>query len=182
MAVTLPSDLIADVMRAADPARMKTAAARLADDDQPSIVFANVMEGVERTKRVRDRTDDLIADVLGAADRMKVAAAEKRLSGDTPASVLAQTGQDETYKAFEQMVLRNMFESMMPSAESGIYGEGASAGIWRSLANDQLAGVYADWGGLGIARTLSGSVPESGVSARGQWPYFETTSIRSFTG
>lgn len=182
MAVTLPSDLIFDVMRAADPSRQKSAAAKLGSGDHSQVAFKGVMDGLLAPSRVRDRSDDLIADVLAAADSTKAVAAEARLAGFAPPPAVRQADAGEPYKAFEQMVLRNMFESMMPSADSGIYGEDSSAGIWRSLANDQLASVYSDWGGLGIAQTLSNKGNDSAVRPGGQWPYFETTAISSFTG
>ena len=182
MAVNLPSDLIVDVMRAADPSRLKTAAVKLGNSEHSRVAFKGVMDDVTGSSKVRDRSDDLIADVLGGADGAKVAAAEAKLAGLTPYSVAGGTDTDKPYKAFEQMVLRNMFEQMMPPADSGAYGEESSGGIWRSLANDQLASVYSEWGGLGIARTLSDVKETSGVNANSQWPYFETTAIRSFTG
>lgn len=182
MAVTLPSDLIADVMRAAGPSRLRMAAVRLGNSEQSRVAFKGVLDGVTDSARVRDRDDDLIADVLREADGTKVAVAEAKLDGLTHQSVAGGTETEKPYKAFEQMVLRNMFEQMMPPADSGIYGEDSSGGIWRSLANDQLASVYAEWGGLGIAQSLSDKRETPNVNANRQWPYFETTAIRSFTG
>jgi peptidoglycan hydrolase FlgJ len=178
MAVTLPSDLVADVMRAADPSRLKTAAARLNGTAQLQAAFSGILDSIGASDRLKDRNDDLIADVLGAADGTKVIEAKTRLSGMSPTA----SQPEETYKAFEQMVLRNMFESMMPAAESGVYGEDSSAGIWRSIANDQMARVYADWGGLGIAKNLVAADGDPMLRPQGQWPYFETPNIRSFTG
>jgi hypothetical protein len=182
MAVTLPSDLIADVMRFADPARLKTAAAKLSSEDKSGTAFSGIMEKVGPSSRVRDRTDDLVAEVLGAADEGKLETAAAKLGAHAPDAVAKASPQDEPYKAFEQMVLRNMFESMMPGEESGVYGGDSSAGIWRSLANDQLAGVYAEWGGLGIARTLAEPQSASTVKSDGHWPYFEVSEIRGFVG
>lgn len=181
MAVTLSSDLIADVMRIADPSRLRTASAKLGGVAGAGADFAGMIGEAAASGRVRDRGDDLLADVLGAADDAKRSMAEAQLGG-VPQAVAAAAPGNEPYKAFEQMVLRNMFETMMPQADSGAYGTDSSAGIWRSLANDQLANVYADWGGLGIARTLA--EPQSGgkVTTDGHWPYFETRQIRSFVG
>ncbi len=182
MAVTLSSDIIADVMRIADPSRFKAAAAKLDGAASEGTAFAGFVEEAASPGRVRDRGDDLVADVLGAADDAKRTMAEAELGGRAPHVLAAATPGAEPYRAFEQMVLRNMFETMMPQADSGAYGTDSSAGIWRSLANDQLASVYADWGGLGIAQTLSDKQAGGQVKSDGHWPYFETRQIRSFVG
>ena len=75
-----------------------------------------------------------------------------------------------------------MLEAMLPSEQSGIYGGDSSAGIWRSLTADQLAGVYADNGGIGIAQSLFASPAENGMTSDARWPYFATAQIRGFTG
>jgi hypothetical protein len=85
------------------------------------------------------------------------------------------------YVDFERMVLRNLLESLLPTSESGAYGAGPSAGIWRSLAADQLAGLYAGSGGIGIAETLSAGKDRDG-SSQGGWPYFATDKIEAFSG
>jgi hypothetical protein len=150
MAVTLSTDLIADVLRSADPVRLKTATAKLHDlqpqEENPG-TFANLLNGID---------------------------------GGRPAAAYppAAPRSEDAYAEFERMVLRNLFESLLPQAESGAFGTGPSAGVWRSLAADQLAGVYAGSGGIGIASTLAS---ESG-GMTSQWPYFSTTKIEAFTG
>ena len=76
-------------------------------------------------------------------------------------------------------MLRNLFESLLPKEESGAFGSGPSAGVWRSMAADQLAGLYAGTGGIGIAAELSSEV---GGRDGSQWPYFSTRKIEAFTG
>jgi hypothetical protein len=79
------------------------------------------------------------------------------------------------------MLLRNLFEALLPDTESGAFGSGPSAGVWRSMAADQMASVYTEAGGTGIARILeerSGSIS----AQQGQWPYFRAGQISDFTG
>ena len=145
MAVTLPSDLVADVMRAADPARLASAQAKL-----------------------RSTGGDAPADFAAVLNPVPTRAANTAAASDP-------------YQGFERMVLRNLFETLLPQENSGAFGGGPSAGVWRSLAADQLAGVYADSGGIGIARMLRGPEQEGG-EAEGAWPYFSAGKIEAFTG
>ena len=93
-----------------------------------------------------------------------------------------RSGMASPYVAFEQMFLRNMFESMLPSADSGLYGEGTAGGIWRSMSADQLANVFAKAGGIGIASSLDRTPHNQEIPASRQWPYFEIDEIRAFVG
>ena len=146
MAVTLPSDLVADVMRAADPARLASAQAKL-----------------------RSTGGDAPADFAAVLNPVPTRAANTAAASDP-------------YQGFERMVLRNLFETLLPQESSGAFGGGPSVGVWRSLAADQLAGVYADSGGIGIARMLRGPSEDGGGEAQGAWPYFSADKIEAFTG
>lgn len=141
MAVSIPSDLIADVMRVADPARLRAAAQKLGEPTR----------------------------ALPAATGFS----------DTLESLSGQPKMEAAHRSFEQMMLRNVFEAILPKADSGIYGGETSSGIWRSMAADQLAAVYAKSGGIGIAQSLTPGQP---VMVRDQWPYFAAPEIRGFTG
>lgn len=153
MAVSLPSDLVADVMRNADPARRSVAVARLQAPSKPETAFASALESVPST---RDHASTHVAakGAGGAAETSSV-------------------------RGFEQMVLRNLFESLLPKEESGSFGSGPAAGVWRSMAADQLAGVYAENGGIGIARLLASEGSASAPRRDAQWPYFSLNSLRA---
>jgi hypothetical protein len=80
------------------------------------------------------------------------------------------------------MVLRNMFEAMLPAETSGAFGIGPSAGIWRSLAADQLAALHASAGGIGIAADLAADGRSEGSVMEREWPYFSTDKIEAYAG
>ena len=156
MAVTLSSDLVVDVMRSADPARRNVAVARLQSQggtDEPQ--FASALDKVQG-KPVN--TSQLTG--MGATHRA--------------------TDKGSTYQGFERMVLRNLFETLLPDQESGAFGGGPSAGVWRSMAADQLAGVYSASGGIGIADMLASAKQNAGTQHEAQWPYFKLDKIKSF--
>lgn len=156
MAVTIPSDLVLDVMRNADPARLRKAVAAFEQPAaDPSPPFAQAMERASGGFAMRAPAQPLPQQNAESSDAVAA-------------------------RNFERMVLRNMFEPMMPPPESGAFGEGPSAGIWRSLAADEFAGAAAKSGQFGIA-SLIAPRKESGQQQQ-QWPYFQAGPITSFAG
>lgn len=182
MAIAIPSDLVLDVMRNTESIRVGAAKARLAASGPVSgdttSIFSGILDSVPSSAV---STDDLIVGVLDAASSDKATAAANRLRGFSRKVEVASDGVTSSPQvAFEQMVLRNMFESMLPAADSGIYGEeNASSGVWRSLAADQLATTYVKAGGLGIAGSLM-RADNIGPVGRSQWPYFEQAKLSGF--
>jgi hypothetical protein len=163
MAVKLSSDLIMDVMRNADPIRRGAAVEkleRMAGNARESVAFEAVMNGSEPGTAF----PQVQALSLPFSDGRNATR-----EGTSP------------YQGFERVVLRNLFEALLPDSGSGSFGEGPSAGVWRSMAADQLAGVYAEAGGIGIANMLAdrkGAVP----TPQPQWPYFSLPVIDGFGG
>jgi peptidoglycan hydrolase FlgJ len=164
MGVSLPSDLILDVMRNADPGRLSAATSKLQEigGEGDTLQFAQMLEDADATSAQQGGTGEALAAGVSNA----------------PQHTAAQ-GQ---FVEFERMVLRNLLESLLPESRSGAFGAGPSADVWRSLAADQLAGVYAGSGGVGIADALSASGGEKPADAGLQWPYFSSGKIEAFVG
>ena len=151
MSVTLPSDLLVGVMNAAPESKLRHATARL----------------------------EVLDDQWKAARHGVAAATTPQLesnppSGNSPQVVAA------VFKDFEGMLLRNMLESMLPSADTGLYGDGVAGGIWRSMAADRFADLYAGQGGVGIAGMLSASMTAAASQTEPQWPYFPALEATNF--
>lgn len=163
MSVTLSSDLIMDVMRSADPNRREVAVAKLrtvgrsAEHDVASADFADTLNPLTQLTDGSTRPAGITGE--GTTGRMATS----------------------PYREFERMVLRNLFETLLPVSDSGVFGSGPGAAIWRSMAADQMAGIYADDGGVGIADMLQ-KVDGKNPSRQTQWPYFSVSQINGFTG
>lgn len=169
MAVRLPSDLVADVMMNADPVRRGSAVARLqAKGTGGGDQFAGAL------KQVQDEP------VPAFATRYTLPS-ERRLTS-SPGTIRQQDEPNTAYQGFERMVLRNLFETLLPEEQSGAFGGGPSAGIWRSMAADQLAGVYAENGGIGIAKMLAAEGAGAGLRRESQWPYFAMNNLDAKSG
>lgn len=167
MAVSIPSDLIVDVMKAADPSRLKQATLSLSPDGEQGspdkVGFPSMLASTQGTACVT------IEPVSGVA------------------APQASDQTDATRQGFEQMVWRNLYETLLPDGQSGVFGGGPSAGIWRSMAADQLATVASQSSSLSLLGGLGGpsqSATEqvaNGSSPSG-WPYFSSAQIRGFVG
>lgn len=141
MAISPPSDIVMDVVNAADPTRVQMAqeklrtqtatlaAARLTREDQG---FSTDVASLDRTAGLRlDRTTALRTQTKDASKE----------AAETP----------ETYRKFEAMVLQNFLKYMMPSDNEDVYGKGMAGDIWKSMSAEQIANAIAKRGGIGIA-------------------------------
>lgn len=179
MAVTIPSDLVMDVLRQADPAKLQKSAARLTGTNQfvsvKSSDFSRLMGG-------RDAGDISGApDMPGVATRVATATASGLLP-DKP-SVSSSTGvPTDPYKEFERLFYRNVFELVLPPVESGAFGGDSAGGIWRSMAADQFSGAVVAGHDGAISALVQGRGLAEGVEMQAEWPYFQTTPITGFTG
>jgi len=180
MSLTVSSDLVLDVMKAAPPQRLEAAIMKLAghsgDVAASRTDFAKALNNTKIPEPTKAQgKGDLVADVMSAVNPEEIARAEARLAGlaDKPAPA---------YRQFEAFLLRNAFESMLPPADGGAYGKGLAGDMWRSMAADQLATTLAESGGIGVARILatSESGRTEGLLKSPQWPYFQRTSISAF--
>ena len=162
MAVKLTSDLIMDVMRNAEPSRRQAAEIRLEQLGRTQdTAFASALGTAQQTSAVTSHSV--------SHDGLKHGNHETARSGDA-------------YRGFEQIVLRSLFETLLPSPDSGAFGEGPSSGVWRSMAADQLAQVYSKAGGIGIASMIAPGEDREAPKPEGQWPYFSVGRISTFSG
>jgi peptidoglycan hydrolase FlgJ len=171
MSLKLASDLVNDVLRAADPGRVKVAKQKLASA-RISADFGVVLRTADRGHaRVRDLAGDMISDVLGAASPDAAQAGYQRL---------AVGGADVNLK-LEAFMLGRSFETLLPKNQSGIFGDKIAGDMWRSLLADELGKSLAGAGGIGIAGLIrQGGDGEDGENAgaakdpapASSWPYF----------
>lgn len=190
MSVRIASDLVVSVMQAANPARAQAAAAKLSGltgaTAAPTPAFASLFaETASAPQKARDLPGDLIMDVMNAADSSRLAAASARLGATVQHGTRVAAEQHaphDSYAKFEGFLLRSAFEDILPPADSGAFGDGFAGGVWRSMAAEQFANLFADRGGIGIAdmlrrRAEAGQTASNAPVAGGQWPYFEMPKL-----
>ncbi len=138
MSISPSSDLVLDVLRAADPASADAASARLATG--APVRAAPVAAAGEAFRAAFDRSS------RAAFDRSAVAAKAQggRAEANTP----------QAYRKFEAMVLQSFIKEMLPKDGQDVFGKGTAGDVWKSMLAEQIAGVVSSRGGIGIADHL----------------------------
>lgn len=153
MAVSIATDIVMDVVKAAAPevaeearSLLQAAAGRRAETSAASGAFIREVASL----------DDQIA--FGLADlRSRLGAGEESdaASGEVP----------EAYRKFEAMVLGNFVQSMLPSNSEEIFGQGTAGDIWKGMMADKIGQVIAEGRGIGIAERLAARMARNAVPA-----------------
>ncbi|MCG2629281.1 rod-binding protein [Bradyrhizobium sp. WYCCWR 13023] len=145
MIVTPTSDLVLDVLDAADPVAQRTATAKLESLKSSDADFAATMD----------------AAASKAADQAatRVAEAQSGVVNGPPVQVIKKPGPDEVYRKFEAFVLQTFVETMLPKESEEVFGKGTAGGIWKSMLAEQLGAQLAKGKGIGIAKQLASAHP-----------------------
>lgn len=138
MAISPPSDLVLDVVRAADPTQVQEAQAKL------------------KSNRATFEANSLAE--AGAGFQAAVGILNRNTVASHAAEGVKAVGDKvipEHLRKFETMVLQNFVKSMMPAESEEIYGKGTAGEMWRGMMADQLGEALAKGGGIGIAESLA---------------------------
>jgi len=144
------SDVILEVLNAADPARAQLAAERL------EALGANAPQG------------DFAADLDRAAASSARSAPTAGLA-DARSTLAAGAPDASRVKVeFEAMLLNSFVGEMLPKNAGSVFGEGTAGDIWRSMLSEQIARQIAKSGALGLSRRLfaTHAVLPQGASGR----------------
>ncbi len=136
MSITPPSDLVMDVLKAADPTQLAEAKARL------DTVGASI-----KAERLNAQGTGFNTQVASLGDVRLPSGGDVRVSAKDAAT-------PETYRKFEAMVLRNFVQDMLPDQSENVFGKGTAGDIWKSMMAEHLADAIAEGGGIGIADRL----------------------------
>ncbi|MGL4197764.1 MAG: rod-binding protein, partial [Allorhizobium sp.] len=131
MAISPPSDLVLDVVRAADPAQVAAA------QEQLKINRANFMATSLAEKGAGfGATVDILNRTANAA-RLEATAEKTEDVGKPP----------KIYRDFEAVYLTNFVQSMLPDESEEVYGKGNAGEMWKSMMAEQLGSTMAEAGG-----------------------------------
>jgi len=131
LAIQTATDLILDVVRAANPATAAKA---------ESVLAAAATQKAGAAARTSEFA-------------FEVASATSDLSGLRAKSEMTQaTGSTkESYQKFEAMMLQNFVKSMLPADGEEMFGKGTAGDIWKGMMAEQIGNAMAKGGGIGIA-------------------------------
>lgn len=145
MSIQTATDIILDVVRAADPAVAQRAEAMLE---------AASIRKSEQAAATPAFQHQLLASANGSSVSMSAASV-----GDA-----APDKSLEVYQRFEAMILQNFVGSMLPKDSEQLYGEGTAGEIWKGMMAEQLGAVLAKGGGIGIAARMMGDRFSAGLA------------------
>jgi peptidoglycan hydrolase FlgJ len=136
VAISPPSDLVLDVLKAADPVDVQAAQAKL--QANKAAFAANSL--AEAGNGFASTVD--ILNKAGTQSGLGNAHTHVK-SGKVPAA----------YQKFEAMVLQNFVKNMLPTSDT-LYGKGNAGEIWKGMMAEQLGNTLAKDGGVGIAEKM----------------------------
>ena len=153
MAFNPRTDVVLEVLSAADPSRASLAAQRLkalAGSNASAADFAADLD------RAAGSTNAPTAPLASAAD------ARSRLAEAPGGS--DKLGQAKTQ--FEAMMLNSFVNELLPKDTGEVFGQGMAGDMWRSMLAEQVSTQIAKSGKLGLATRLFATHPFVPRSAR----------------
>lgn len=156
MAISPPSDLVLDVVQAADPGLLQAAREKLKANEAANQSVLLASNGVGFAQTVSRTEKAAFPDGAHAAGH-DVANVRVNRHSDIP----------ETYRKFEASVASTFIQNMLPSDSEEVYGKGAAGDFWKGMMSEQIANAVSKQGGFGIAEKL---FAQSVQHARAQAP------------
>jgi len=153
MAIKPSSDIILEVLKAADPQRVQAATQRLVALGAASADAADDFTKVlDATEQPSVGGPEIAANAGGMRDRLA------SISPDAASDQKAARVQVE----FEASILKTFVDAILPKDETSVYGQGTAGDIWKSMLADQIAKQIAKSGAFGISKRLFATHPLPG--------------------
>ena len=137
MAISPPSDLVLDVVRAADPTQVQAAQEKL------------------KANRAAFRATSLAdagAGFSASLDQANSAAFKAGMAN--PHGKINRADVPKAYKQYEAVFLQNFVKTMLPQDSEEVYGKGVAGDMWKSMTSEQLGEVLSQGQGIGIAEQM----------------------------
>jgi peptidoglycan hydrolase FlgJ len=141
MAFNPRTDVVLEVLSAADPSRASLAAQRLNALASPNALPADFAANLDRA-----------AGTAGAATSPLASAADARSRLAEAPGGPDKLGQTKTQ--FEAMMLNSFVGELLPKDTGAVFGQGMAGDMWRSMLAEQVSMQIAKSGKLGLARRL----------------------------
>jgi hypothetical protein len=138
MSISPATDIVLDVMKAADPARVSLTTRRLqevGDGARASFSDAVASSAPLGAGQVTPTSRGLLAGISGNSN---------------PARVKLE---------FESMILGTFISQILPKQGAGLFDHGTGSDMWRSVMGDQIARQIAKSSRIGIADRLFSTHP-----------------------
>lgn len=159
MGIQPPSDLILDVINAADPAKAQAMATRLRQASASSQVsgYADSFNTEMRQMGLPPEQMSMLGTSSSVTIRNATTISRKNAT-DTPS---------DAYRRFEATILSKFVETMLPSKATAVYGSGTAGEVWRSMLAERMSDEIAKAGGIGIADSVAASREAASAKSAG---------------
>ena len=144
MSINLPSDIVMDVMLAADPKSVAVATRRLESGPvSPAVDFATILSKA------------------GEAARASVPLASPSIPGDVNRAIpgRARGKAESAGVSLEALLIGDFISRLLPAASAASLGGGQAAEMWKSVLGEKIGLQIARSGRFGIAKRLFASSP-----------------------
>lgn len=168
MGISPPTDLVFDVMQAAETGRAQQVVSKLkslsasgaaefgATLEKAGEAGANALQGVDEQARAKALAmipsglafSGTSLTSLRNAHALSGRAVDQFSTSQPPAAAL---------KKFEGMVLAKFLDTMMP-ATSSVFGGGTAGSTWKSMLTEKMGESIAQGGGVGIAASIARTI------------------------
>ncbi len=138
MAINPGSDLLSDVLLAAEPRKAKAAAERL--------------EKLAPANNSAAAAFDQALEAKAASPQFASSKMPLTVTIGSQAAVIPKPA--HPYRQFEAAMLKSFFEMMLPTEASAYFGSGLAGDCWKSMLAQALGTAVSQAGGIGIAREL----------------------------
>jgi Rod binding domain-containing protein len=151
LAINPPSDIVLGVANAADPQKLRAAAAQLARAGGNSVADAATLTGADAgALRLASRASRAKAPPVFDPQALASTAQAAKL----PQGAAAKRTPD-AYTKFEAFLIQTFVESMLPADAPNVYGTGVAGKIWKSMLAEHLANAIAKGTAFGIADQIA---------------------------
>lgn len=178
MAINPPSDIVLGVANAADPQKLRAAAAQLALAGGNTAADSASLTGADAgALRLASRSS--APKTLPVFDLRALASPGQ--AAKPPQGAAAKRTPD-AYTKFEAFLVQTFVESMLPSDAPNVFGSGTAGKIWKSMLAEHLANEIAKGTAFGIADKIAkhrenrgkGDAPGGTASSRQDAPPSDT--------
>lgn len=138
MSISISSDLVLDVARAADPGRVAKASAELNN----GIPVADSLTPTGTVARSSASFSSYLNQQVSM--RMPSSGANAPLSPERKAA-----------NELETLLLQQMIETMLPKSDGPAFGKGTAGAVWRSMMAEHVARQVTASGEINLAQILT---------------------------
>ena len=172
MSISPPSDIVLDVMKAADPRRMREVTQRLkgmtatraaaaggagaAWNKSLNLADLAAAGGVKPAMPTSAASSSALSFAASSAKAKSSAsgAAAPGAAAPDKAAGQADSRMRKGMAALEGVVLENMLNGMLRDSGSRLFGKGLAGEYWKSMMAGAIASQVAKHGGMGLAEAL----------------------------